>query len=790
MAARPPAPIPAPARAGTESDAPLFAALLTQLPGLVWASDRQLCCQFASALASRRLGLAAGTAIASGLAQANDAGTALLDGHRAALAGTAAQRDLVLGGARFSCLLEPLRDGSGAVIGVLGSAEAAADDHARHSVESQRAVLASALAHAPEGIAVCDTDGRFLYVNEAAKRFADRETMDSRIADDAAFWGQWYDDRGPLQIADWPLTLALQGEVVPPVELYKPLPDGSRQYMSIGTAPLRDPLGAIIGAVATAVDITSRKRAEEQVRELNQDLERRVQVRTAELEHAIREREREAGERQEILARLARSEQLLNDIVNHSPAVIFLKDLDGRYLLVNRRYENLFGVDCADWIGRTDHELFPKEVADALRANDLRVAEAGTSMHIEEVVPTAECERTYLSIKFPLRDREGAIYGVCGMATDITERQQIEAALRRSEATLASIIESSSDPICAISRDWQLVAMNTACSSFVSALIGSLPEMKAPLGAIPEDFAAQWRGLLERGMAGERFTVERTLSISGAARHFLVSFNPTVQDEVVTGVAIFGREITELRRAEEGARQHQAELAHVLRLHTMGEMAASLAHEVNQPLGAIANYAQGCRNRLKAGKADTVELLHTVEAITREALRAGEITRRVRELLRKEEAPRAWVDAAELIRAALDIVVATARRHDVVVTARCDLPPLPILVDQIQIEQVVINLMLNAIEATRTTREPRLVEVRAGRTGDVVEIAISDTGVGIDQTLAERIFEPFLTTKPGGLGMGLAISRSIVSAHGGQLWYTPNPGGGTTFHFTLPPDRP
>ncbi len=786
MAARPPAPLTVSARVPAERDSQLLTALLNQLPGLVWTIDVDLRCQYASALARQRLGLAA----AEALSATGEAGAALVDGHRTALAGTPAQLELVLDGTRFTCVLEPLRDAAGQVIGVIGSASAAPESPAGLGVETQRAIFASVLEHAPVGIAVCDADGRFLYVNAAAKRFADREVTASRIADGAAFWGQWFDDRGPTQLDEWPLTHALRGEVVPPIEFYKPLPTGERQYMHIGAAPLRDPYGAIIGAVAAAIDVTPSKRAEAQVRELNQELEHRVTMRTAELEQAIRERERESAERLHALELVARGERLLSDVVNNSTAVIYLKDLDGRYLMINQHFERLFRVSSAEQTGRTDYDIFPIEVADAVRANDRRVLDAGAPLQVEESVPTDGHHRTYVSVKFPLRDRQGTVFGVCGMSTDITERKEMEAALRSSQATLASIIESSSDPICALSRDWQLVAMNAATARFVPELIGSLPHINAPLGHVPADFAAQWRDLLRRGMAGERFTVERTIPFASGSRQFSVSFNPTVQDDAVTGVAVFGREITEIKRAEEEARQHQAELAHVLRLHTMGEMAASLAHEVNQPLGAIAAYAQGCRNHLNAGRVDPPELLRTVEAIAREALRAGAITRRVRELLRKEEATRVLVDAAEVVRAAVDIVAATARRHDVALSARCDTPPLPVLVDRIQIEQVIINLMLNAIEATRVTREPRVVELRAALAGDGgVEVTVSDTGVGVDPALGERIFEPFLTTKSGGLGMGLAISRSIVSAHGGHLWHAPNPGGGTTFHFTLPVDH-
>ncbi|MBX3026671.1 PAS domain-containing protein [bacterium] len=776
--------MPAPAGDAPASETSLFSALLGQLPGVVWAADRTLRCRYASPAARRALGLTVGADLAATLAPLGETGGALVEGHRAALEDAAAEVMAVVEGHRVRCRLEPLRDGGGAIVGVLGSAESTPDI----SVETQRAVFASALEDAPGAIAICDTAGRFIYLNAAAKRFADRDATGSRIADDAAFWGQWHHERGPLQVEQWPLRRALRGEVVAPIELRKDLADGTQQHMYLGAAPLRDPGGTIIGAVATAVDITPRKRAEEQVRRLNAELERRVQERTTELEQAIHGREREALERLRALEEVGRGERLLSAVINHSTAVIYLKDLEGRYLLVNQHFERLFGVRGAEFVGRgTDYDVFPHAAAEAVRANDRLVLESGGPLHIEELVPIRGRERAYISVKFPLRDAEGNVYGICGMSTDITERQQMEAALRRSEATLASIIESSIDPICALSRDWQLVALNTAASRLIPELIGSLPPVHASLGQIPEDFAAQWRGLLERGMAGERFTVERTLPIGGG-RQFLVAFNPTVQDGAVTGVAVFGREITELRRAEEDARQHQAELAHVLRLHTMGEMAASLAHEVNQPLGAIANYAQGCRNHLVAGRVDQAELLHTVEAIAREALRAGEITRRVRELLRKEEAPRAWADAAEIIRAALEIVAATARRHDVALTVGSDMPALPVFVDRIQIEQVVVNLMLNAVDATRSAPEPRLVEVRATIADDVVEVAVGDNGSGIDPAVADRIFDPFLTTKPGGLGMGLAISRSIVIAHGGTLWHTPNPGGGTTFHFTLPPD--
>jgi two-component system sensor histidine kinase TtrS len=203
-------------------------------------------------------------------------------------------------------------------------------------------------------------------------------------------------------------------------------------------------------------------------------------------------------------------------------------------------------------------------------------------------------------------------------------------------------------------------------------------------------------------------------------------------------------------------------------------MAASVAHEVNQPLGAIANYAQGCSRRLEAGSADPQELLKTVRAIGREALRAGTITRRVRELLRKEEPQTRPLDISVLVRNAVEITAAAAAERGVRIGV--DLAPtLPeMLGDPIQIEQVLLNLLLNAIDAASGLARPGRVTISTVATlRDGIAVVVADNGTGIDPGMREQIFQPFYTTKPGGLGMGLAISRSIIEAHGGRLSVQP-----------------
>jgi len=742
----------------------LHSALLQRAPGLLWTTDTALHCTLAYGSAADRFGLAAGVAIGDCvLAGSDGAGVAA---HQAALRGESARYEVRRDGLVLSCQVDPLRDG-GKLIGVIGDAQDFTERYESATiVATQRSVFETMLDQSLVGIGICNADGRYLFVNAALGRFAEIEPMQQQqLADASRIWGAWGADGHGVPLDEWPMARALRGETTAGREMYRDRADGSRDYLLVAAAPVRDTDGVLIGAVITVSDITERKRMEEQTRALNDALEQRVGDRTAALE---------------------RAQQLLVDLLDHSTAVIYLKDRDGKYLRINRHYERLFKITNEALVGRTNAELFSPQVSEPLRANDARVL-AGESLHVEEVVPTGGEERIYLSVKFPLRDRHGDIYGLCGISTDITERKRMEAELQRSQATLTAVIESSQDPIWAVDAGFTLAAFNTAASRFIADVIGVPPsrEMKM-LALVPPEVLERWQRYLERALAGERFTVEESMVVRQVSRRMLVSLTPMLEEQRVTGVAAFTKDITELMRAEEQARQHQAELAHVLRLHTMGELAASLAHEVNQPLGAIANYAQGVRRRLDAGGIDPSDLRYGVEAIASEALRAGEITRRVRELLRKEAVRQVALDVNATVATALGVAETLARQAGVRLMARLAQQLPPIIGDAIQLEQVVLNLVLNGIDAIDPGAEPRIVEVATSMPrADAVEIRVRDTGRGIDPRIAHRIFEPFLTTKAGGLGMGLAISRSIVTAHRGTLSagaYS----GGSEFCVTLP----
>jgi signal transduction histidine kinase len=238
---------------------------------------------------------------------------------------------------------------------------------------------------------------------------------------------------------------------------------------------------------------------------------------------------------------------------------------------------------------------------------------------------------------------------------------------------------------------------------------------------------------------------------------------------------------------EAQARQHQDEVAHAARLSTLGGMAAGLAHELNQPLSAIVSYARGCARRIQVGEAQSEALLEVVDEISAQALRAGEVLRRIRAFVKHTELPRSRVDLNALVREALYFAAMEASDLGIALLLDLSPDPLDVQADAIQIEQVMLNLVRNGFEAmTHTSGERQLrIHTRAADDG-TAEFAVHDTGEGVEATIAGRLFDPFFTTRRDGLGLGLAISRSIVEAHGGRLWTTPNTPRGSTFRFTLP----
>jgi signal transduction histidine kinase len=245
-----------------------------------------------------------------------------------------------------------------------------------------------------------------------------------------------------------------------------------------------------------------------------------------------------------------------------------------------------------------------------------------------------------------------------------------------------------------------------------------------------------------------------------------------------------------LRKTEQTLRETQAELAHITRVMTMGELAASIAHEVNQPLAGVVINGNACLRWLAGESPNLAEAREAAQRIIRDGTRASEIISRVRALARKTGTPTERVGLNEAIREVLALCQGEARKHRVELRAQLpgDLPP--VRGDRVLIQQVVLNLVMNGIEAMSTAPDgPRELVIRAQAEADQVRVTVRDSGVGLDPQTQERIFDALYTTKPGGMGMGLSISRTIVENHGGQLSVLAHDGPGATFEFTLPAYR-
>ena len=267
---------------------------------------------------------------------------------------------------------------------------------------------------------------------------------------------------------------------------------------------------------------------------------------------------------------------------------------------------------------------------------------------------------------------------------------------------------------------------------------------------------------------------------------FTITFPPTTKG--FERLLITMIDVTQRKHAEQRAAQAHAELAHVTRVTMLGEMTASIAHEVNQPLAAIVADANASLNWLAAAHPDLESVRGALDAIVRDGHRAGEVIQRIRQLASKGAPRKDAVDLNDVVRDVVPLVRAELRHQEIslMLDLASKLPP--VLGDRIQLQQVLLNLVMNAVEAMGTvTGRPRRLIIRSEPDNDDrVSVAVQDTGSGIAANHLDQVFSAFFTTKPGGMGMGLSISRSIVEAHGGQLWTTPNRPHGAVFHFALP----
>jgi PAS domain S-box-containing protein len=390
-----------------------------------------------------------------------------------------------------------------------------------------------------------------------------------------------------------------------------------------------------------------------------------------------------------------------------------------------------------------------------------------------------------------LSDESGGIEFV-GAVTDATERKQTEEALRRSESYLAEAQRLTHTGSWA----WRVAGRDVLhLSEEMYRIYGFDPEeslsaWEERLQRIHPEDRAKWQVAVDRAI-GEKsdYEVEFRILLPDGTLKYIHSVGHPVLNASGDLVEFVGSstDISASKRAEEALRQAQADLAHVSRVTTMGELTASLAHEVNQPIAAAITNANTCIRWLAADTPNLEEARAAAMRIVKDGKRAAEIISRVRLLFKKGNPERELVDANEVIREMIVVLRSEAMRYSISVQTELaeDLPP--VMGDRVQLQQVMMNLIMNGIDAMKDVDGTRELIIKSQRAeNEQVLVSVSDTGVGLPPQQADQVFDAFFTTKPHGTGMGLRISRSIIESHGGRLWAADNSPHGASFCFTLP----
>ena len=500
-----------------------------------------------------------------------------------------------------------------------------------------------------------------------------------------------------------------------------------------------------------------------------------------------------AGSRSSVADERARlTEAEFSALLDAAVDGIVIMDAEGRVEGFNASAERLFGFSPEEVMGRNIDllvvESCRRESGNSLLPH-LRTRESNLMGSSRELVARRR-DGTTFPIELAVGEVRSQVPRFVGIIRDISERKKIESRLTQREQELRLTIENAPIPIATVGLDGVVLSANPSFCKMLGYTQREMVRMSFRDFTFPDDLPRTVT-LMEEALRGEGDTYtyqKRYVHQDGRVVH-VVLHNGVVRDDQESPVMIVVQveDLTERMKAEEEAREHRERLAHVDRLNVMGEMAASIAHEINQPLSAIANYTNAAYRRVSAGQLDGEKLSASLVKIDEQAQRAGEVVRRLRNLVKKRQSQRELLDINDLVCDSLRLAEVDARVHDIVVDVSLTESPSQVLADPVQIEQVILNLLRNAIDAMGMAPkdESRLL-VRSEVRDNFVEVSVCDRGTGITKVHEKHLFEPFFTTKVAGMGMGLSISHSIVSAHGGRFWFTRNPEQGVTFHFSLP----
>ena len=487
------------------------------------------------------------------------------------------------------------------------------------------------------------------------------------------------------------------------------------------------------------------------------------------------------------------SEEQWREVFEHNPVMYFMVEAGGTVLSVNAFGAAQLGYSVGELVGQSVLNVFFEEDREFVRKNVAVCTERPGRSHGWEVRKIRK-DGTVLWVRENAKAvrRPGNQLIVLVACEDITERKRAEDALRQSEMYLAEAQKISRTGSFA----WRVASGELLWSEEIFRIFEYDREVQPTLELVlqrthPEDRAAVQRLLDRASDEGKDWELDRRLLMPDGSVKYVHAVAHVVNDapdnlEFVGAVM----DVTATKRAEEQLNLARAELAHVTRVTTMGELTATIAHEVSQPLTGLVSSGNACLRWLAADPPNLEAARRAVERIVNDGSRAGEVISRIRAMVRKSPPRRDQLNINDTIMEVIALIRSELQQNGISLRAELsnDLPL--VLGDRIQLQQVILNLIVNAIEAMsgvgRLQRELLVASVQDGP-NDVL-VTVRDSGTGLDRTTLDHLFEAFYTTKAQGMGMGLAISRTIIEAHGGRLWATPNVPQGAIFRFRLPTD--
>jgi PAS domain S-box-containing protein len=539
------------------------------------------------------------------------------------------------------------------------------------------------------------------------------------------------------------------------------LPDGSIRYQYATGHPVTNDAGELVEFIGASMDMT---------------------------EHWLAATERGLAEEA-----LRESERRSRLIVDSIPGLFGLLTADGDLQFLNRQI--------LDYTGMTLEELKRRGTSDTIHPEDLphvrqvftQSIAAGSPYEIVWRFRRSDgVYRWFQNNGFPVRDTSGHIVGWCVLMTDIDDRKNAEDALHKSEERWRAVFENSAIGVALTDLRGRFLATNTAFQKmlgYTEEEIGNLTFLELT----HEDYRESNWQLVKELLEGKRrqFQIEKQYRRKDGNLIWVsnnVSLVPGTKSMPRFLMAL-SEDITERKQTEEALRRSQAELAHVTRVASLGEMTASIAHEVNQPLAAVVANGHACLRWLSASPPNVAKAVEAAERIVKDGKDAGEVVRRVRALFRRTAVEKVQLDLGEVIVEVIRLLDGYPARKHVSLDVVLDPQLPPVFADRVQLQQLVLNLTVNALEALEpVSGRPKQLSVRSKRAEPShAVIQISDNGIGLDDPAAA--FEPFVTTKPEGMGLGLAICQSIVAAHEGTLSAERNAGFGMTFTVSLPIQR-